>query len=145
MSVMLTDYVDGYQHVGIPTDDMEKTRNFYEGLGFKLKYATENCGNKVCFFEHAGVLVETYEKSEGATNKTGSIDHIALNCTDIVACVNAARKAGYVFNEGPGFLPFWDHGVMYVTILGPNSEVVEFIQKFSSESEKERALRECGF
>jgi len=30
---------------------------------------------------------------------------------------------------------------MYVTILGPNSEVVEFIQKFASEEEKERALK----
>ena len=29
---------------------------------------------------------------------------------------------------------------MYVTILGPNQEIVEFIQQFKSEEEKEKAL-----
>ena len=84
------------------------------------------------------ILIETYEKDGGATNAIGAIDHIALNCTDIVACVKEARESGYEFREGPAFLPDWEHGVAYVTILGPNDEVVEFIQKFDSEEQKER-------
>ena len=26
---MLTNYVEGYQHIGIPTDDIKKTEEFY--------------------------------------------------------------------------------------------------------------------
>lgn len=138
---MLTDYVDGYQHIGIPTDDINKTAKFYEDLGFTLKWETVYGGHPVKFLECGPILIETYEKDGGATNTIGSIDHIALNCTDIVACVEEARKSGYEFREGPEFLPYWEHGVAYVTILGPNSEIVEFIQKFSSEEEKERAVK----
>lgn len=141
---MLTRYVDGYQHIGIPTDDMEKTTEFYLSLGFKLKYETINNGNQVKFFECGNILIETYVRDGGASNTIGAIDHIALNCTDIAACVKAAREEGYEFREGPEFLPFWEHGVAYITILGPNQEIIEFIQKFSSEEEKEKAVKELG-
>lgn len=141
---MLTQYVDGYQHIGIPTDDINKTEQFYLSLGFKLKWETEYGGNPVKFFEYGNILIETYEKDGGASNTIGAIDHIALSCTDIVACVKEARAQGFEFREGPAFLPYWEHGVEYVTILGPNQEIVEFIQKFKSEEEKERAVAELG-
>ena len=141
---MLTNYVEGYQHIGIPTDDIKKTSEFYLGLGFKLKWETTYGGHPVKFFEHGNILIETYEKDGGASNATGAIDHVALNCTDIVACVKEIREAGYYINEGPAFLPYWEHGVEYVTILGPNHEIVEFIQKFSSEEEKEKAVKALG-
>ena len=67
-----------------------------------------------------------------------------LKCTDIVTCVKEIREAGYYINEGPAFLPYWEHGVEYITILGPNHEVVEFIQKFASEEEKEKAVKALG-
>ena len=138
---MLTNFVDDYQHIGIPTDDINKTAEFYESMGFKLKWETVYGGNPVKFLEHGNIIIETYEKDGGATNATGAIDHLALNCTDIVACVKEVREAGYHINEGPAFLPYWEHGVAYVTILGPNHEVVEFIQKFASEEEKEKAVK----
>lgn len=141
---MLTQYVDGYQHIGIPTDDIKKTEEFYLGLGFRLKWETVYGGNAVKFLEYGNIIIETYEKDGGATNTIGAIDHIALNCTDIVACIEEAKKSGYVFREGPAFLPYWEHGVMYVTIQGPNHEVVEFIQKFASEEEKEKAVQTLG-
>ncbi len=141
---MLTEYVDGYQHVGIPTDDIKKTEEFYLGLGFSLKYETRNNGLPVKFFEYGNVLIETYEKEGGASNVRGAIDHVALNCTDIVSCVKEAKEAGYEFDEGPAYLPFWDHGVAYITIIGPNREVVEFIQKFDSEEQKEKAVKAFG-
>ncbi len=141
---MLTQYVDGYQHIGIPTDDIEKTAKFYLGLGFKLKWETTYGGNPVKFFEWGDIIIETYEKDGGASNTIGAIDHIALNCTDIVACVKELKEEGYEFREGPAFLPYWEHGVEYVTILGPNQEIVEFIQKFKSEEEKEKAVKALG-
>ncbi len=141
---MLTQYVDGYQHIGIPTDDIKTTIEFYRGLGFKLKWETIHDENPVAFLEWGNVLIETYEKKEPVSNAIGAIDHIALNCTDIISCVKEARALGYVFREGPAFLPYWEHGVGYVTILGPNHEIVEFIQQFQSEEEKKKAVKEIG-
>ena len=59
---MLTNFVDGYQHIGIPTDDINKTAEFYESLGFKLKWETVYGGNPVKFLEHGNIIIETYEK-----------------------------------------------------------------------------------
>lgn len=141
---MLTQYVDGYQHIGIPTDDINKTVEFYLALGFSLKWETVYNGNPVKFLEWGNILIETYEKDGGASNTIGAIDHIALYCTDIVACIKEAKVSRYEFREGPAFLPYWEHGVEYFTILGPNHEIVEFIQKFKSEEEKEKAVKSIG-
>ncbi|MFV0466761.1 MAG: VOC family protein [Lachnospiraceae bacterium] len=141
---MLTQYIDGYQHIGIPTDDVIRTTEFYMGLGFHLKWETNYQGHPVKFFEWGNIIIETYEKDGGAINALGAIDHIALNCTDIVSCIKEAKAQGYQFHEGPAFLPYWEHGVMYVTILGPNEEVIEFIQQFKSEEEMKKAVGEIG-
>lgn len=141
---MLTNYVNGYQHVGIPTDNINNTTAFYLNLGFKLKWETFYEGSKVRFLEWGNILIETYEKKEKVSNAIGAIDHIALACTDIVSCVREAKKLNYEFYEGPSFLPYWEYGVAYFTLLGPNSEIVEFIQKFNSNEEKEKAVKEIG-
>ena len=34
----LMDFVTGIQHIGIPTNDIAKTKQFYTSLGFELVY-----------------------------------------------------------------------------------------------------------
>ena len=87
----LTDFVTGYQHVGIPTEDMEATKQFYEALGFQSIYETTNNGGLVRFFSCGDVLIETYEK-EGCAQVRGAIDHIALAVNDIEAVTKKARE-----------------------------------------------------
>ena len=126
---MLTDFVTGYDHIGIPTNDMEATVKFYEAIGFKLVHATINNGGKVNFFQHGDIIIETYEAFGKAAMVRGAIDHIALRVTDIDKCYEEIVAAGFNVIEGPNFLPFWENGIKYVCILGPNTEVVEFLQK----------------
>jgi len=141
---MVTDHVKGYQHVGIPAEDIEETRKFYTSLGFKAKYETINNEKPVVFYELGDILIETYERKEGVAKVTGAVDHIALNAVDIVSCYEELKKGGFDIAEGPCHLPFWDHGVIYVVINGPNKERVEFIQQFKSEEEKDNALKALG-
>ncbi len=141
---MVLDFIKGYQHIGIPANDIEETRKFYTSLGFKVKYETRNDGNPVMFFEQGDILIETYEKDEGVAMKSGAIDHIALNAVDIVKCCDEIKKGGFKVAEGPCHLPFWDHGVVYIVVCGPNEEKVEFIQQFKSEEEKDNALKALG-
>lgn len=140
---MLMDYTNGnIQHLGIPTDDMEKTVKFYESIGCKVIYETELDGSPVKFIGAGNFMIETFMKDGGAANKRGAIDHISLDCIDIVGCVKAVREGGYEVCEGPNFLPFWDYGVLYICIVGPNKEVIEFCQKFKSQEECDKIRKE---
>lgn len=122
------DFVKGYDHVGIPTNDMEATIAFYEALGFRKKWETENNG-RVVFFELGDIIIETYEKNGQAAGVRGAIDHVALRVSDIEKAEEEVRKTGYPIVEGPCFLPFWENGIRYICVQGPNMEIIEFLQK----------------
>ena len=124
-----TNYVTGYQHVGIPTNDMEATIAFYTALGFTIKWETENNG-RVVFFEFGDIVIETYENGGKAAGVRGAIDHIALAVSDIEKTEKEIKKTGYPIVEGPCFLPFWENGVKYICVKGPNTEIIEFLQKY---------------
>ncbi len=124
----LIDYVTGYQHVGVPTKDIEATTKFYEALGFQMIYETENNGT-VRFFSGKGILIETYEK-DVVSGFRGAIDHIALATDDIETVIKEANASGFTIVEGPCELPFWEKGAKYICIQGPNAAIVEFLQKY---------------
>ena len=120
--------VTGLQHIGVPTNDMEKTIEFYKSLGFELALDVMNEEERVCFFKLAGVCIEAYQNGQ-AVGHSGAIDHVALDVKDIGAAWDAVTAAGYVPVEPePCFLPFWETGVKYFNITGPNGETVEFSQ-----------------
>lgn len=124
-------YVNGLQHIGVPTNDIEKTIAFYESLGFECVMRTVNEAAKepVAFLEMQGVMIETYQNNIACGVK-GALDHVALDVTDIEKVFDEIRRGGYkMLDEDIQFLPFWDRGVRFFTIEGPNGEKVEFGQK----------------
>lgn len=126
----LQDLTTGIQHVGIPTDDIEKTIAFYTGLGFEVALRTVNkaANEQVAFLRLKDLTIETYE-NHAASNRAGAVDHIALNVADIDRTFQAAKAEGYsLLDKEVQFLPFWEHGVRFFTIEGPNAEKIEFSQ-----------------
>lgn len=74
-------------------------------------------------------MIETYENHQ-ATMKDGAIDHIAIDVTDIEKCYEIANELRLdVLDDGIQFLPFWENGVKFFTVRGPNNEKVEFNQQ----------------
>lgn len=127
----ISQIVTKIQHIGIPTNDIEKTVIFYESLGFENAYTTVNktANEKVAFLRLENMLLEIYQNGQ-AVNKTGAIDHIALDVVDIDAAFEIAQAGKYNFlDDSIQFLPFWENGVKFFTILGPNGEKVEFNQR----------------
>ncbi len=121
-------YVTGLQHIGIPTNNLEKTLAFYESLGFKRQYEVNNKGEEVAFLQLKQVMIETYQNYQGAM-AAGSIDHIALDVSDIEAVHAEVGELGYpILEDGIQSLPFWKRGVRFFTIEGPNKEKIEFSQ-----------------
>ncbi len=124
----IASYVTGLQHIGIPTNDLEKTLAFYQSLGFERQYETNNNGEEVAFLQLKQVMIETYQNHQGAMAH-GAIDHIALDVSDIEAAYREVGKLGYTtLEDGIQSLPFWKRGVRFFTIEGPNKEKVEFSQ-----------------
>lgn len=128
--IQASDFVTGLQHIGLPTNDIEKTIAFYQGLGFTVALRTVNeaANEQVAFLRLKNVTIETYQNG-AAAGKPGAIDHIALDVEDVDAVFALLGAQEYtLLDPAVQFLPFWEHGVRFFTILGPNGEKVEFSQ-----------------
>ena len=123
-------YTTGVQHVGIPTNNIEETIAFYEKLGFEKVFETVNAAanEKVAFLKHGTLVMETYE-NRAAVLKAGAIDHVALDVKDIEEVYQYIKEQGLnTTKDTIHFLPFWENGVRFFTIEGPNKEKIEFSQ-----------------
>lgn len=124
----LGEFASGLQHIGLPTNDMDMTIRFYEGLGFENVYETVNeaAGERVAFLRLGSLTIEAYENKQAAM-RSGAIDHLAIDVKNIEGCFAQAQQQGYeIVSNGIEALPFWENGVRFFIILGPNKERVEF-------------------
>lgn len=129
-NMSMDDNFTGIQHIGIPTNDIEATIAFYQKLGFipVLRTVNEQANEKVAFLRLHNLTIETYE-NKAAEMKTGAIGHIAINCVSIEDAFSYINKEGLnTTSDTIHFLPFWEHGVRFFAIEGPNCEKIEFSQ-----------------
>ena len=125
----IKDFCTGIQHVGIPTCNIDETIHFYSQLGFDMVYETSNGNERVAFLKMHNLVIETYENG-AANTRDGAIDHIALGVQDIDMVFNYIRNLDIkMLDSSINSLPFWDKGVRFFTILGPNEEKIEFCEK----------------
>lgn len=125
----IKDFCTGIQHVGIPTNNIKETIVFYEQLGFEIELLTQNGNETVCFLRMHNLVIETYE-NRAATMTSGAIDHIALDVKNIDSLFEAVKAKGLkMLDIHVNSLPFWENGVKFFTILGPNNEKVEFCER----------------
>lgn len=116
--------VTGIQHLGLPTAKFAQTVEFYNGLGFDTIWTN----GEVAFLQLGTLVIETYTVAEAAM-KSGAIEHVSLNVKDIEAAWRDAQACGYETDDTEiNFLPFFENGVRFFTIYGPNRERVEINQ-----------------
>ena len=128
--VNLSEFSNGIQHVGIPSSDVDRTIEFYKSLGFETALVTSNKPNddKVAFLKMGNMVIESYGNHD-TVKRAGAIDHIAIDVKNIEKLYEEIKGAGYRFAE-PGLqsLPFWENGIKYFIILGPDDEKIEFCE-----------------
>lgn len=123
----MKNYATGVQHIGIPTKDIKATKEFYEKLGFAVAFETVNEGSNVAFLRLENLVIETYE--DDAKMIAGAIDHIAIDVNDVEQVYKEICNMELNTLQGEiHFLPFWENGVRFFTIKGPNEERIEFSQ-----------------
>lgn len=119
--------IKGLQHIGIPTNDMDKTVEFYKKLGFEIAYETKNGDVRVVFLKLGSLVIEAYENGQ-ALLRDGAIDHIAFDVADIEEAYQFITGLGIKILTEITFLPFWENGVKFFNAEGPNMERLEFAQ-----------------
>lgn len=129
--------VTGLQHLGIPAVDLQESIRWYtELLGFELieekDLPADNC--HAVFIKKGNLVIELYQNDpesvkETASRKDGHIDHLALNVQDVKAAFEEMKASGCtMLDQEIQSLPFFEKGVAWFTVLGPNGEKVEFNQ-----------------
>lgn len=121
----------GVAHIGLPTNDLKKTIEFYKSLGFEVILETynEKAKEKVAFLQIQNYFIESFENGQ-AVMADGAYQHVALDVRDIEEMYKKICENGYeVITDGIEQLPFWDNGVKFFMIKGPNEERIEFCQK----------------
>lgn len=136
---MLSARITGFQHLGLPVTDLQRSKTFYLRLGFREALATTltmpDGDILVAMLEIADFVLELYQLSgmagaEIGTRGHGHIDHFALDVDDIQQVWATVTAAGLMpLESAPVFLPFWEKGVYYFNVLGPDGERVEFNQR----------------
>ena len=127
----LKNFSEGVQHIGIPVSDIDRTIEFYKSLGFEPALITENkpANERVAFLRLGNLIIEAYG-NKITEKRSGAIDHIALDVKNIDKLYEQIRKDGHrIVEEKVMSLPFWENGVKFFTILGPDNEKVEFCEK----------------
>ena len=124
---MIAAYCTGLQHIGIPTDDPMETEVFYQKLGFTTVYRTKTANGPVIFTQLNNLQLEIYQQEP--VRAAGAIDHIAIDVTNIQACYDWAQENDMkILTDGIASHAFWDNGIHYFIIEGPNAEKIEFCQ-----------------
>lgn len=137
--MLLQGNLHGLQHIGLPVTDLARSKAFYTQLGFREVMRTDIPGTGetigVAMMRHEELTIELYQLEQEvrqliAKRTDGHIDHIALDVEDIEQAYTEICTAGLEILEtdAPVYLPFWDHGVKFFTIRGPDGEKIEFNQ-----------------
>lgn len=137
--VLLAGNLTGVQHLGIPVTDIARSKEFYGRLGFReimraeLPEGTDSV--KVAMMDFHGFVIELYQLAGKdlpgiRARGDGHIDHIALDVLDIGKAFDELKAAGLIIVEKePVYLPFWEKGIRYFNVLGPDGERVEFAER----------------
>jgi lactoylglutathione lyase len=137
--ILLLNNLTGPQHLGIPVTNLEKSRTFYERLGFRqvmrVDLPERNESVKVAMMDFKGFIIELYqltgkELAEIGSRRDGHIDHIALDVRDVGEAFRELKAAGLrIVEHEPVYLPFWEKGIKYFNVLGPDAERIEFSER----------------
>jgi lactoylglutathione lyase len=130
------------QHIGIPVRSLDHTTRFYDLLGFEevmRKPFSHVEGQGICVMMQKGdIMLEFYQlppsviEREVMTRKDGQIDHVAFDVPDIDVAFDTLKTCGFApLQDAPVHLDFWEKGVRFFHIVGPDGERLEFNQVLS--------------
>lgn len=126
----MSSFTTDLQHSGMIAKNLDETIDFYTNkLGFEIAGIFPNKENRCAFLRYGHLTIETWEGDE-APMTAGAINHWALDTPDINAAYQNAKDLGLNIKEDSiqSIPTFWDKGIRYFNVYGPNRETIEFCQ-----------------
>ena len=117
----------GLCHVGIMTDDAEKSVRWYcEKLGFRPWYAGKMGPMPLTFVEGDGLVLEFI--AAGKAPAGGPVAHIALEVLNIDEAAADLKAKGVEMRPVGSAPDFFPSGMKTVFFTGPNGETLELVE-----------------
>lgn len=107
-------------HIGIETNDIEKSRQFYEQLGFQMKDRLVLLGEELYFLTLGNFTLELIVQK---TETAAANPHLCLEVTDLKEQAVAVQNGTVL--EGPFS---FENGWKTLFVEGPSGEMVELVQ-----------------
>lgn len=128
----------GLAHIGLFTDDIEKSKKFYiENLGFEFMYETvldkpDNQWLKLSFINLNGMIIEFLQNSDVTKNKKGNdgcVDHLTIEVKNLNEIVSNLKAKGITFEtDEPIKLEKLFNGAQVIFFRGPSGERLELFE-----------------
>ncbi|NMB20118.1 MAG: VOC family protein [Firmicutes bacterium] len=124
----------GLAHIGVHTDDLEKSIEFYESvLGFTLDYTAEvrSGAVKLAFLTKGSCIIELIHntlENIAASRQAGIIDHVALGVKDISELTARLAEQGVSYETKEPMSLDVRGGVRTIFFYGPSGERLEFFE-----------------
>lgn len=133
--------LQGWSHLAIKVRNLAASIAFYEGLGFDKcadGYLDTPDGRLIIGFVKLGdfqmelIQVAPAMLAELGQRGAGHIDHVALDVKNIQEAFFACRHENYrLLTPTVKELSFFEHGIKYFLIEGPDGEIIELNQKIT--------------
>ncbi|MDR2515047.1 MAG: VOC family protein [Christensenellaceae bacterium] len=122
--------INGYHHIGLLVQDMDKSLDFYlKGLGGKTvhTFPMGDSGKTIHLVDLGGnAVIELIPRGEGKEEQDAHWAHICLNADDVKAAYAQAIAAGAVSRSEPHEGKLGSMAMSNAFVLGPDDEVIEF-------------------
>jgi len=118
--------IKGLSHIGIFVKDMDKSINFYKGLGFTLDNRV-SIHVELAFMSAGTCLIELIEQKD-VTRFAGIVDHIAVEVDDIEAFVERAKEKGIEIDASGIVSRDILGGIRHLFFEGPDGERLELFE-----------------
>lgn len=121
--------VRGLHHIGITTDDLQKSCAFYiEHLGFRMMHKQKLASCSCWFVENHGLVLEFISTGKAASG--GAVAHIAIEVCGLENLVAELKEKGIIaagaeITVMPDFFPSGSRDIFFT---GPAGEEIELYE-----------------
>jgi len=124
--------ITGLAHICIRTRDLKKSLEFYINLlGFEKTYETRLPDFDYVLVKKGSMIIELLapeNKEKVIAGIDGTIDHFALEVTDIDAFVGRLKNKGFEIKDSVFTINNIENGIKGLFIRGPSGENIELFQ-----------------
>lgn len=123
-------HTHGIAHIAVSVQDIEKSIRFYEDFGFTVQYRKNFGGSfDIACIQLDNLMLELLQNG-GGSSIPSALDHFAIETKDVDGLYEEFAKRDYTFlTRGVQAMDFWENGVRFFYIAGPDGERIEFLER----------------